>query len=124
MSKNYNDNNNLFDEVDDNDEEIKEEIIIDNNIDEEKINENKKNENFVNTYDKFLIDSVVLDGQEKRNDYHYLLKNQMINIIDDIKKKKMKSKKIRILSKKKFLKIWQICSLIIMILKIKKKILK
>ena len=87
MSKKDDINNNLFDEIDDNEEEIKEEIIIDNNADEEYINENKKNVNFINTYDKFLIDSIAMDGQVNHNEYHYILKNQMFNIIDDIKKK-------------------------------------
>ena len=75
------DDNNLFDEIDDDEEEIKEEIVIDNNIEEEN---NNKNEKFINTYDKFLIDSM---ANENNNEYHYILKNQMLNIIDDIKKK-------------------------------------
>ena len=92
---------NLFDEIDDNEEEIKEEIIIDNNADEEYINENKKNVNFINTYDKFLIDSIAMDGQENRNEYHYMLKNQMLNIIDDIKKKENEEQDIKNKIKKK-----------------------
>ena len=104
MSKKNDENNNLFDEVDDNEEEIKEEIIIDNNNDEEKINDYKRNENFINTYDKFLIDSVALDGLEKRNEYHYLLKNQMINIIDDIKKKENEEQENKNSIKKKIFK--------------------
>ena len=83
MSK---DENNLFDEIDD-EEEIKEDIEIDNEPDEENNNENNKNPNFINTYDKFLLESVANNCGENRNEYHYLLKNQMINIIDDIKKK-------------------------------------
>ncbi len=97
-------NNNLFDEIDDNEEEIKEEIIIDNNLDEEYNNENKKNQNFINTYDKFFIDSVSMNDLENRNEYHYMLKNQMINIIDDIKKKENEEQKNKNDIKKKIFK--------------------
>jgi ribosomal protein L15 len=31
---------------------------------------------------------VAINGFENKNEYHYILKNQMANIIDDIKKKK------------------------------------
>ena len=86
MNQNF-DNNKLFDEIDDNEEEIKEEIIIDNNLNEEYNNENKREDNFINTYDKFLINSIAIDSPGNHNEYHYMLKNQMINIIDDIKKK-------------------------------------
>ena len=82
--KKYNDNN-LFDEVDD-EEEIKEDIVIEDNNDDNN-NEGNKNQNFINTYDKFLIESAAIDNGDNCNEYHYLLKNQMINIIDDIKKK-------------------------------------
>ena len=86
MSKKDTDINNLFDEIDD-EEEIKEDIIIEN--DEDNNNNNKKqNEQYTTTYDKFLLESVAIDGIENRNEYHYILKNQMANIIDDIKKKK------------------------------------
>ena len=85
MSKKDTDINNLFDEIDD-EEEIKEDIIIEN--DEDNNNNNKKqNEQYTTTYDKFLLESVAIDGIENRNEYHYILKNQMANIIDDIKKK-------------------------------------
>ena len=84
------DDNTLYDEID-GEEEIKEEIII---------NEINKNENFINTYDKFLIDSNTNDLFEKQNEYHYMLKNQMMNILNDIKKKENKIKKIKIILKK------------------------
>ena len=83
MEYNKKNQNELFDEIDD-EEEIKEEIIIDN---EEEENMKPKKLNVLSTYDKFLIDSLALDGNEKPNEYHYLLKNQMKNIIDDIKQK-------------------------------------
>ena len=82
--KKFNDDN-LFDEVDD-EEEIKEDIVIEDNNDDNN-NEGNKNKNFINTYDKFLIESEAIDNGNNCNEYHYLLKNQMINIIDDIKKK-------------------------------------
>ena len=82
MENKDDENNNLFDEVDD-EEEIKEDIVIENDDDNDKI----KNEQVLNTYDKFLIDSVAINGFENKNEYHYILKNQMANIIDDIKKK-------------------------------------
>ena len=101
---NKNDNN-LFDEIDDDiEEEIKEDIIIDNNIDEDNINENIKNENFINTYDKFLIESMSNNGNCQSNQYHYMLKNQMINIIDDIKKKENEEKENKNNIKKKIFK--------------------
>ena len=96
------DDNTLFDEIDD--EEIKEEIIIDNNIDEDNYKDNKKNENFINTYDKFLIDSVAIDGAENQNEYHHMLKNQMMNIINDIKKKENEEQENKNNIKKKIFK--------------------
>ena len=87
MAKIDDENNNLFDEVDDDEEEIKEDIVIENDDGPENDN-NKQNEQIQNTYDKFLIDSVAINGFENKNEYHYMLKNQMANIIDDIKKKK------------------------------------
>jgi len=86
MTKKDDENNNLFDEIDDDEEEIKEEIVIENDNDSENINK-KQNEQIQNTYDKFLIESVAMNGFENKNEYHYMLKNQMANIIDDIKKK-------------------------------------
>ena len=82
MENKDDENNNLFDEIDD-EEEIKEEIVIEKDDDNDKM----KNEQILNTYDKFLIDSVAINGFENKNEYHYILKNQMTNIIDDIKKK-------------------------------------
>ena len=96
------DDNTLFDEIDD--EEIKEEIIIDNNIDEDNYKDNKKNENFINTYDKFLIDSVAIDKAENQNEYHRILKNQMMNIINDIKKKENEEQENKNNIKKKIFK--------------------
>ena len=87
MAKIDDENNNLFDEVDDDEEEIKEDIVIENDDGPENDN-NKQNEQIQNTYDKFLIDSVAINRFENKNEYHYMLKNQMANIIDDIKKKK------------------------------------
>ena len=87
MTKKDDENNNLFDEIDDDEEEIKEEIVIENDNDSEN-NNKKQNEQIQNTYDKFLIESVAMNGFENKNEYHYMLKNQMANIIDDIKKKK------------------------------------
>ena len=85
MDNNDDENNKLFDEIDD-EEEIKEDIVIEN--DDENDNEVKnKNDQILNTYDKFLIDSVAINGFENKNEYHYILKNQMANIIDDIRKK-------------------------------------
>ena len=85
MDNKDDENYKLFDEIDD-EEEIKEDIVIEN--DDENDNEVKnKNEQILNTYDKFLIDSVAINGFENKNEYHYILKNQMANIIDDIKKK-------------------------------------
>ena len=90
MKKNDNEINNLFDEIDDDEEEIKEDIVIEN--DDE--NENKiQNEQILTTYDKFLLDSVAIDGFKNKNEYHYILKNQMANIIDDIKKKQNEEQK-------------------------------
>ena len=86
-----NNDNNLFDEIDD-EEEIKEDIVIEKDEDEE-INENKQKENILNTYDKFLIESVALDRKENKNEYHYILKNQMANIINDIKRKENEEQK-------------------------------
>ncbi len=86
MEKKDNEIKNLFDEIDD-EEEIKEDIVIEN--DEDNDNNNKKtNEQYISTYDKFLLESVAIDGKQNKNEYHYILKNQMANIIDDIKKKK------------------------------------
>ena len=94
--------NNLFDEIDDDiEEEIKEDIIID---DQENNNEKNKNENFINTYDKFLIESMANNGKDENNQYHYILKNQMINIIDDIKKKENKEQENKNNIKKKIFK--------------------
>ena len=82
----------LFDEIDDDEEEIKEDIVIEN--DEIKDNNDKQiNNQYTTTYDKFLIDSVAIDGIQNRNEYHYILKNQMVNIIDDIKKKQDEEQK-------------------------------
>ena len=90
MKKNDNEINNLFDEIYDDEEEIKEDIVIEN--DDE--NENKiQNEQILTTYDKFLLDSVAIDGFKNKNEYHYILKNQMANIIDDIKKKQNEEQK-------------------------------
>ena len=86
MEKRDNELKNLFDEIDD-EEEIKEDIIVEN--DEDNDNNNKKpNDQYITTYDKFLLDSMAIDGNQNKNEYHYILKNQMANIIDDIKKKK------------------------------------
>ena len=90
MQNKDDDNNNLFDEIDDDEEEIKEDIVIEN---DEENNENKAKENIINTYDKFLIESVAIDGRENRNEYHYILKNKMANIINDIKKKENEEQK-------------------------------
>ena len=76
MENKDDENNNLFDEIDD-EEEIKEEIVIEKDDDNDKM----KNEQILNTYDKFLIDSVAINGFENKNEYHYILKNQMANII-------------------------------------------
>ena len=85
MDNKDDENNKLFDEIDD-EEEIKEDIVIEN--DDANDNEVKdKNDQILNTYDKFLIDSVAINGFENKNEYHYILKNQMANIIDDIRKK-------------------------------------
>ena len=92
------DDNKLFDEID-GEEEIKEEIIIDNNDED-----NNKNENFINTYDKFLTESLANDGVEKHNEYHYMLKHQMMNIINDIKKKENEEKENKNNIKKKIFK--------------------
>ena len=76
MDNKDDENNKLFDEIDD-EEEIKEDIVIEN--DEENDNEVKnKNDQILNTYDKFLIDSVAINGFENKNEYHYILKNQMV----------------------------------------------
>ena len=92
------DNNNLFDEID-GEEEIKEEITIVNNDED-----NNKNENFINTYDKFLADSLPNNMGEKQNEYHYMLKNQMMNIINGIKKKENEEKENKNNIKKKIFK--------------------
>ena len=95
MDNKDDDNNNLFDEIDD-EEEIKEDIVIEN--DDENDNKDKnKNEQILTTYDKFLIDSVTINGFENKNEYHYILKNQMANIIDDIKKKQNEEQQIKII---------------------------
>ena len=91
MSKKENDINNLFDEIVDNEEEIKEDIIIEN--DEDNNNNKKQYDQITTTYDKFLLDSIAIDGKENKNEYHYILKNQMANIIDDIKKKQNEEQK-------------------------------
>ena len=91
MSKKENDINNLFDEIVDDEEEIKEDIIIEN--DEDNNNNKKQYDQITTTYDKFLLDSVAIDGKENKNEYHYILKNQMANIIDDIKKKQNEEQK-------------------------------
>ena len=65
-------------------EDIKEEIVVDMDDDDETKKKNPIND-VTNTYDKFLLESVAIDG--KANEYHYVLKNQMKNIIDDIKEK-------------------------------------
>ena len=91
MSKKENDINNLFDEIVDDEEEIKEDIIIEN--DEDNNNNKKQYDQITTTYDKFLLDSIAIDGVENKNEYHYILKNQMANIIDDIKKKQNEEQK-------------------------------
>ena len=91
MSKKENDINNLFDEIVDDEEEIKEDIIIEN--DEDNNNNKKQYDQSTTTYDKFLLDSIAIDGKENKNEYHYILKNQMANIIDDIKKKQNEEQK-------------------------------
>ena len=91
MSKKENDINNLFDEIVDDEEEIKEDIIIEN--DEDNNNNKKQYDQITTTYDKFLLDSIAIDGKENKNEYHYILKNQMANIIDDIKKKQNEEQK-------------------------------
>ena len=91
MSKKENDINNLFDEIVDDEEEIKEDIIIEN--DKDNNNNKKQYDQITTTYDKFLLDSIAIDGKENKNEYHYILKNQMANIIDDIKKKQNEEQK-------------------------------
>ena len=91
MSKKENDINNLFDEIVDDEEEIKEDIIIEN--DEDNNNNKKQYDQITTTYDKFLLDSIAIDGKENKNEYHHILKNQMANIIDDIKKKQNEEQK-------------------------------
>ena len=91
MSKKENDINNQFDEIVDDEEEIKEDIIIEN--DEDNNNNKKQYDQITTTYDKFLLDSIAIDGKENKNEYHYILKNQMANIIDDIKKKQNEEQK-------------------------------
>ena len=91
MSKKENDINNLFDEIVDDEEEIKEDIIIEN--DEDNNNNKKQYDQITTTYDKFLLDSIAIDGKENKSEYHYILKNQMANIIDDIKKKQNEEQK-------------------------------
>ena len=91
MSKKENDINNLFDEIVDDEEEIKEDIIIEN--DEDNNNNKKQYDQITTTYDKFLLDSIAIDGKENKNEYHYILKNKMANIIDDIKKKQNEEQK-------------------------------
>ena len=91
MKKKDEEMNDLFDEIDD-EEEIKEDIVIEN--DDIKDNNDKQlNNQYTTTYDKFLIDSVAVDGIQNKNEYHYILKNQMANIIDDIKKKQDEEQK-------------------------------
>ena len=67
-------------------EEIKEEIIIDNNDED---NDNK----IQCTYDKFLLESVAFEGKQKRNETQNLLKANMKNIISEIKEKKYENQK-------------------------------
>ncbi len=67
-------------------EEIKEEIIVDNN-DEDKDNKIQC------TYDKFLLESVAFEGKPKRNETQNLLKDNMKNIISEIKEKKYENQK-------------------------------
>lgn len=77
------------------DEEIKEEIEVYNDFEE-------PNNKMLETYDKFLLESVAFEGKNK-NQFHSQLKNQMKNIIYDIKEKKAEtlknknSKKLEIL---------------------------
>ena len=95
MKKKDEEMNDLFDEIDD-EEEIKEDIVIEN--DDIKDNNDKQlNNQYTTTYDKFLIDSVAVDGIQNKNEYHYILKNQMANIIVILKKSKMKNKRIKII---------------------------
>ena len=85
MKNEDNEKNDLFDEIiDDEEEEIKEDIVIENDDDNKN---QRQNEKILTTYDKFLLDSVAIDGLDNKNEYHYILKNQMANIIGDIKKK-------------------------------------
>ena len=84
MKNEDNEKNDLFDEIIDDEEEIKEDIVIENDDDNKN---QRQNEKILTTYDKFLLDSVAIDGLDNKNEYHYILKNQMANIIGDIKKK-------------------------------------
>ena len=83
-------NNNNFED------EIKEEIEV---YDDFETDENVL-KNIETTYDKFLLESCAFDG--KQNEYHNLLKNQMKNIIYEIKEKKQENHKNQINTKKKF----------------------
>ena len=74
---NFNNNNN------ENEDEIKEEIDYNYNDFE---NDENILKNIESTYDKFLLESCVIEGK-KQNEYHNLLKNQMKNIINNIKEK-------------------------------------
>ena len=82
-------NNNNFED------EIKEEIEV---YDDFETDENVL-KNIETTYDKFLLESCAFDG--KQNEYHNLLKNQMKNIIYEIKEKKQENHKNQINTKKK-----------------------
>ena len=93
MSNNINKNNN----IDFQEEDIKEEIEVDYNDFETDENVLK---NIECTYDKFLLESCAFDGK-KQNEYHNLLKNQMKNIISDIKEKNQIYHKNQINTKKK-----------------------
>ena len=88
-----NNNNNNFQE----EEDIKEEIEADYNDFETDENVLK---NVECTYDKFLLESCAFDGK-KQNEYHNLLKNQMKNIISDIKEKNQENHLNQINAKKK-----------------------
>ena len=91
-----NNNNNNFQE----EEDIKEEIEADYNDFETDENVLK---NVECTYDKFLLESCAFDGK-KQNEYHNLLKNQMKNIISDIKEKNQENHLNQINAKKKIFK--------------------
>ena len=60
-------------------EEIKEDI--------DNINEDKEDNTKI-TYDKFLLESINFEGKKKRNDTQNLLKENIKNIVSEIKEKK------------------------------------